>query len=77
MKPVEPKAEDPPEDQPKADIAAPEWCKDTMITTQPLASLLAFYRYYLLQPKYKAPLKFDLDHPAYFSKRDSILDIIS
>lgn len=76
-KPVQKKDEDPKEDQPAAEVEAPQWCKDTMVTAQPLSAVLAFYRYYLLQPKYKAIVKHDLDHPAYFKKRDRILELIS
>ena len=48
-----------------------------MITSQPLAAIFAFYRYYLLQPKYKAIVKFNLNHAKYFEKRDSILEVVS
>ena len=59
-----------PQEVADVDVEPPQWLKDIMITSQPLATAFAFYRYYLLQPKYKAIVKFDLDHPAYFKKRD-------
>lgn len=41
--------------------------------------MFAFYRYYLHQAnnKYKgAILKFNMDHPNYFSKRDEIMESV-
>merc|ERR1712224_660236 len=76
-KPVEKNNENPEENQVMSQIEDPEMCSDIMMTSQPLAALFAFYRYYLLQPKYKAIVKFNLDHPAYFKKRDAILELVS
>jgi len=64
-----------PQEVADVEVEPPQWLKDIMITSQPLAAAFAFYRYYLLQPKYKAIVKFDLDHPAYFKKRDKLLEL--
>jgi hypothetical protein len=44
---------------------------------QPLFALFAFLRYYLcLQAgKYKSIVKFNLNHPAYFKKRDELVGL--
>lgn len=44
---------------------------------QPIYGVFAFYRYYVLQDKYKAIVKFNLDHQAYFSKRDQIMETVN
>ena len=61
------------------DIAAPETHNEKISTNQPLLGMFAFYRYYLHQAnnKYKgAILKFNMDHPNYFSKRDEIMESV-
>ena len=48
---------------------------ETIQCSHPLYSFFAFYRYYILEEKYKAPVKFNLDHPAYFKKRDKLMEL--
>jgi len=43
-------------------------CKD------PLFAIFVYYRYYIYQGKYKAMLKFNLDHPNYFGRRDQLIE---
>jgi hypothetical protein len=44
---------------------------------EPLIALFAFMRYYLVLAagKYKSIVKFNLNHPAYFKKRDEIVGL--
>ena len=41
----------------------------------PVFGLFIFYKYYLDLEKYKAIVKFDLDHKAYFKKRDELVTL--
>jgi hypothetical protein len=43
---------------------------ETVICKNPLYAVFAYFRYYLFQGKYKSMLKFNLNHPAYFDRRD-------
>ena len=56
-------------------VEPPEHYKDTMLTPQPLFALFLFYRYYLLQPKYKSIVKHNLNHPAYLKRRDQLIEM--
>ena len=64
------------------EIAKADYYNDQIHTENPLFSLFAFYRYYLMlggkedKCKYKAIVKFNLDHKAYFSKRDKIIEFV-
>lgn len=60
------------------EIAEPERARDTILvkSQQPLFALYAFIRYYLYQTKYKAIIKYNLNHKAYFSKRDTIVKLV-
>ena len=44
--------------------------KESIVVPNPLIGVFAYYRYYLLLEKYKSIVKFNLNHSAYFSKRD-------
>ena len=73
------------EEQVDLNIDEPEYCSDEIQTSNPLFAMFAFYRYYLMltadkdEPskcKYKAIVKFNLDHNAYYSKRDAIIELV-
>jgi hypothetical protein len=49
--------------------------KETVVVQNPLAAVFCYYRYYIFQEKYKAIVKFNLNHKAYFSKRDAIVSL--
>ena len=68
-------AEPAPEKRVNKDIADPVRAKDTILVKEgkPIYALYALARYYIHLQKYKAIVKFDLDHKAYFSKRDAII----
>ena len=57
-------------------IEEAERCKETIVVKQnPLYAVFAYYRYYVLMEKYKAIVRFNLNHKAYFGKRDAILEL--
>ena len=66
------------------EIAKADYYSDSITTENPLYAIFAFYIYYLMlgdkeEPekcKYKAIVKFNLDHKAYFSKRDKIIEFV-
>jgi len=74
------KATTPPTKEPQApiEVPEPERAKDTILVKdgKPLYALYGFIRYYLFQEKYKAIVKFNLNHKAYFSKRDAIIKLV-
>ena len=64
------------------DIAKAEYSYDHVHSENPLFALFAFYRYYCMlgnkgDPcKYKAIVKFNLNHSRYFKKRDQIIEFV-
>ena len=50
---------------------------ETIQTQSPLHLAFGYYSYYLLKEKYKGFVKYDMDHPAYFAKRDAILEAVN
>ena len=52
-----------------------EFDKDGPI--HPLYGLHTLSRYYLYLQKYKGPVKYDLDHSAYHSKKEEILEFVN
>ena len=62
------------------EIAKADHCFDQIHTENPLFALFAFYRYYCMLGgkddacKYKAIVRFNLDHKRYFSKRDELIE---
>ena len=63
-------------------ITAPSCFSDSIHTNTPIYGVFAFYKYYLMLGgkedtcKYKAIVKFNLDHKKYFSKRDQIIEYV-
>lgn len=47
---------------------------DLIEVGNPLFAVFGFFRYYLLQQKYKAIVKAKLDHPRYYEMRDQIVE---
>ena len=43
--------------------------------SEPIFGLYIYFKYYLELEKYKAIVKFDLDHKAYFKKRDELVSL--
>jgi len=74
-----PKPTTPPTKEPQGpiEVPEPERAKDTVLVKdgKPLYALFGLLRYYLFQEKYKAIIKFNLNHRAYFSKRDEIIKL--
>jgi len=48
----------------------PEMHNETIVVSDPLSAVFCYYRYYIFMEKYKAIMKFNLNHPAYFKMRD-------
>lgn len=60
------------------DVKQPEQANETIIVkSNPLFAVYAYYRYYVLQEKLMAIVKFNLDHQAYFSKRNEIMAVVN
>lgn len=63
----------------KTEISPAEQVEEHIQTSNPLYLVLLYYRYYMLRhngassSKYKSIVKFNLDHKAYFSKRDRLI----
>jgi hypothetical protein len=53
----------------------PEKHSEVVQVESPLFACFVYTRYYLFQGKFKAMLKFNLDHPAYFKKRDALIEM--
>jgi hypothetical protein len=49
--------------------------EDTIKMNQPIFGLFIYFKYYLDLEKYKAIVKFNLDHKAYFKKRDELVNM--
>ena len=58
-------------------IHSPERPSESIETKSPLFLAFAYYQYYLLKQKYKGFVKFDMNHPAYFDKRDTLLESVN
>jgi hypothetical protein len=62
----------------KLNIDEPERYEEIIRLTQnPVFAVFAFYRYYILKEKYKAVVKFNMDHKAYFGKRDQLVKLVN
>jgi len=74
-----PKATTSPTKEPQGpiEVPEPERSKDTILVKdgKHLYALFGLLRYYLYQEKYKSIIKFNLNHRAYFSKRDEIIKL--
>ena len=47
--------------------------EETILINSPIFGIFLYYKYYLDLEKYKSVLKFNMDHKAYFKKRDELL----
>lgn len=47
------------------------------VKSDPLFAVFAWYRYYILQDKYKSVVKFNFEHPAIHAKRDQIMEEVN
>ena len=65
------------EPSPPVEVPEPERAKDTILVKdgKALFVLYGLIRYYLYLEKYKAIVKCNLNHRAYFSKRDEIIKL--
>lgn len=65
-----------PEPANNLEIANPIRVSEQIHVENPMFAMFAYYRYYIMQEKYKSIVKFNLDHSKYFEKRDEIIEYV-